>query len=62
MTYTVVFSPRARDQIIALNAYITETASPRIADRYTNAIASFCFSPRSQSAVRVAMTSGPVFA
>ncbi|MCL4783409.1 MAG: type II toxin-antitoxin system RelE/ParE family toxin [Bryobacterales bacterium] len=44
MTYTVVFSPRARDQIIALNAYIAETASPRIADRYTDAIASFCFS------------------
>lgn len=44
MTYTVVLSPMARDQIIALNTCIAETASPRIADRYTDAVASFCFS------------------
>ncbi|THD10135.1 type II toxin-antitoxin system RelE/ParE family toxin [Metallibacterium scheffleri] len=44
MTYTVTLSPKARDQLIALNAYIAEAASPQIADRYTDAIAEFCFS------------------
>ena len=44
MTYTVAFSPEARDRIIALSACIAETASPRIVDRYTDAVAGFCFS------------------
>lgn len=44
MTYVVTLSPRARDQLIALNAYIAGAASPEIADRYTDAVAEFCFS------------------
>jgi plasmid stabilization system protein ParE len=44
MTYTVTLSPQARDQLIALNAYIADATSPKIADRYTDAIAEFCFS------------------
>lgn len=44
MTYTVALSPKARDQLIALNAYIAEAASPSVADHYTDAIAAFCFS------------------
>ncbi|MGH8124824.1 MAG: type II toxin-antitoxin system RelE/ParE family toxin [Rhodanobacteraceae bacterium] len=44
MTYTVALSPQARDQLVALNAYIAAAASPTVADRYTDAIAEFCFS------------------
>lgn len=44
MTYTVALSPKARDQLIALNAHIADAASPQVADRYTDAIADFCFS------------------
>lgn len=44
MTYTVTLSPKARDQLIALNEYIAGAASPSVADHYTDAIAEFCFS------------------
>lgn len=44
MTYSVVFSVRARDQLIALDEYITAAASPGVAARYTDAVADFCFS------------------
>lgn len=44
MTYNVAFSPRARDQLIKLDAYIAEAASPDIAERYTDAVTDFCYS------------------
>jgi toxin ParE1/3/4 len=40
----VVFSPRAREQLIALDEYIALAASPDIAARYTDAVADFCLS------------------
>lgn len=42
MTYRVVFSPEAADQIAALYRYIAERASPEIASRYTEGIVGFC--------------------
>ena len=44
MNYGVVFSPRAREQLIALDEYIAGAASPEIAARYTDAVADFCLS------------------
>lgn len=44
MTYSVLLSGRARDQLIALDGYIAAAASPEIAARYTDAVADFCFS------------------
>lgn len=44
MTYAVIFSVRARDQLIALDEYIAAAASQEIAARYTDAVADFCFS------------------
>ncbi|CAZ15898.1 type II toxin-antitoxin system RelE/ParE family toxin [Xanthomonas albilineans] len=44
MTYAVILSPKARDQLIALDAYIADAASPDIAARYTDAVADFCSS------------------
>ncbi|HEU0197643.1 MAG TPA: type II toxin-antitoxin system RelE/ParE family toxin [Nevskiaceae bacterium] len=44
MTWTVTLSPKARDQLIALNAWIADVASPAVADHYTDAIAEFCLS------------------
>lgn len=44
MIYRVAFSPKALDQLIALNSYIADAASPRVADRYTDSIVEFCFS------------------
>lgn len=44
MSHVVTLSPRARDQLVALNAWIAGVASPEIADRYTDAVAEFCFS------------------
>lgn len=41
--YSVVFTPEARDQLVALYRYIVgETAFPAIAARYTEAIVSYC--------------------
>ena len=42
MSYRVVFSPLAEDQLVALYHYIAESASPDIAARYTEAIVSYC--------------------
>lgn len=42
MTYAVVLSPKASDQLMALDAYIAEAASPDIAGRYTDAILAYC--------------------
>lgn len=44
MNYGVVFSPRAREQLIALDEHIALAASPEIAARYTDAVADFCLS------------------
>lgn len=42
MNFTVRFSPEAEQQIIALFEYIGAQASTRIAERYVEAILSFC--------------------
>ncbi len=42
MAYTVVFSPEAQDQLVALYRYIAAAASPEIAERYTSAIVAYC--------------------
>lgn len=44
MSYTVRFSHKARDQLIALDAYIATAASPDIAARYTDAVTEYCLS------------------
>lgn len=46
MTYRVVFSPEALEQLAELFRYIAEAASPDIAARYTEAIVSHCESLR----------------
>lgn len=40
--YTVVFAPQAREQLASLYRYIAVAASPEIAERYTNAIVTYC--------------------
>ncbi|MDO8263591.1 MAG: type II toxin-antitoxin system RelE/ParE family toxin [Gallionella sp.] len=40
--YTVIFTPEAQEQLAALYRYIAVVASPEIADRYTNAIVTYC--------------------
>ena len=42
MSYRVVFSPEAEEQLAALNSYIAAAASPDIAARYTEAIVNYC--------------------
>ena len=42
MTYAVVFTPEAEEQLVALYHYVAKTASPEIAHRYTNAIVTYC--------------------
>ena len=42
MSYRVIFSPEAEEQIAALYGYIADAASPDIAARYTEAIVSYC--------------------
>jgi plasmid stabilization system protein ParE len=42
MLYTVVFTPEAEEQLVAIYRYIATAASPEIAKRYTNAIISYC--------------------
>lgn len=42
MSYHVVFSPEAEEQLVALYRYIAAAASPNIAARYTQAIVSYC--------------------
>ncbi len=44
MTYTVILSPKARDHLIELDAYIADASSPAVAARYTDAVADFCYS------------------
>lgn len=40
--YTVVFTPEAQEQLAALYHYIAVAASPEIAERYTDAIVTYC--------------------
>lgn len=42
MSYRVVFSPAAAEQLVALYRFIAAEASPAIADRYTEAIIHYC--------------------
>jgi plasmid stabilization system protein ParE len=42
MSYRVIFTPEAEEQLTALYRYIAEAASPDIAARYTEAIVSYC--------------------
>lgn len=42
MASQVVFSPEALDQLESLYQYIAVAASPDIAERYTNAIVTYC--------------------
>ena len=46
MSYRVIFSPEAEEQLAALYGYIAAAASPSIAARYTEAIVSYCESLR----------------
>ena len=41
-TYKVIFSPKAEEQLAALYRFIAVEASPNIAERYTNAIVTYC--------------------
>jgi toxin ParE1/3/4 len=42
MVYTVVFTPEAEAQLVAIYRYIAAAASPLIAERYTSAIVLYC--------------------
>lgn len=44
MSYTVEFSPEARDQLEGLERYIAEVGSPVNAARYVDAIVTYCYS------------------
>lgn len=42
MSYRVIFSPEAEEQLVALYRYIADAASSDIAAGYTEAIVSYC--------------------
>lgn len=42
MPWTIVFTPEAEEQLVAIYRYIATAASPKIAERYTNAIIRYC--------------------
>jgi len=42
MRHRVVFPPEAEDQLAALYGYIATAVSPGIAERYVNAIVTYC--------------------
>ena len=44
MTFAVRFSRQARDQLLDLDAYLAEAASPGIAAGYTDALVDYCCS------------------
>ncbi|MCL1926406.1 MAG: type II toxin-antitoxin system RelE/ParE family toxin [Syntrophorhabdaceae bacterium] len=46
MSYQVVFSPEAEEQLVELYRYIATAASPDIAARYTESIVAYCESLR----------------
>ncbi|CCE25458.1 type II toxin-antitoxin system RelE/ParE family toxin [Methylotuvimicrobium alcaliphilum] len=41
-TYQVIFSLEAEEQLTSLYRYLAVEASPNIAERYTDAIVSYC--------------------
>jgi plasmid stabilization system protein ParE len=41
-TYTVIFSPEAEEQLASLYRYLAVEASPKVAEKYTNAIVTYC--------------------
>ncbi len=42
MSYRVIFSPEAEEQLVALYRYIADAASPAVASGYTGAIVNYC--------------------
>lgn len=42
MSYSVVFTPEAEDELVELYRYIANDASPAIAEKFTSAIVEFC--------------------
>ena len=42
MKYRIVFTPEAEDQLAELYRYIAKVASPAVAERYVNAIITYC--------------------
>lgn len=42
MPFTVIFTPEAEEQLVAIYRYIATVASPAIAQRYTGAIVTYC--------------------
>jgi plasmid stabilization system protein ParE len=42
MQHSIVFTPEAEEQLAAIYRYIATAASPTIAERYTNAIVTYC--------------------
>lgn len=42
MQFTVIFTPEAQEQLAALYRYIAVAASPETAQRYTNAVVTYC--------------------
>lgn len=42
MSYSVVFTPEAEEQLVELYRYITNEASPAVAENFTGAIVEFC--------------------
>lgn len=42
MSFSVVFTPEAQDQLVELYRYIADAASSEVAARYTEAIVTFC--------------------
>ena len=47
MLYTVVFAPEAESQLTELYRYIAQAASPDVAQRYLEAIVTYCESLQS---------------
>lgn len=42
MPYTVVFTPEAENQLTELYRYVAQAASPEVAQRYVEAIVTYC--------------------
>jgi toxin ParE1/3/4 len=42
MSYSVVFTPEAEEQLVELYRYIANDASPAVAEQFTSAIVEFC--------------------
>jgi plasmid stabilization system protein ParE len=42
MSYSVVFTPEAEEQLVELYRYIANDASPAVAEKFTSAIVEFC--------------------